>query len=161
MVLNDMSDEEWASHKMPPISSCHPHANEQLPALGYALVPQAMSDLVEVGVTLREVEDRSSRLCHPECVPGLGGESFCLFEDTPSPLPHQAGSKPGRVKPPSPPCNTHLVLGTKLTGGDFSLREGLMAFMNGSQAPNIKSKPWSIDMVEDSWPPRSLRTNSV
>ena len=100
-VLNGLTDIEWAKLKLPPVSTCVTKPIAQLSDLecgrsalvlsvasedcgGGEHVPVAR-DVPEVAsgdVNSRyEIGDPDQRLCHPECVPGLGGEAVCLWDD--------------------------------------------------------------------------------
>ena len=109
MVLNQLSDEEWTSLKLPPPDSAIPRPNVQLPDLVDPLPPVGQLDIPgfrvdnvdEVSVVIespvrgnvggvvssvldQDVHSRTdptNSTCHDVCFAGLGGEVICLFSN--------------------------------------------------------------------------------
>ena len=105
-VLNDLTDEEWLSHKLPPVTQVIPSANTQLSCLdlpSYQPLPSGrevgtlnvvvemenvtarLNDVSDVGdrecLSLLGIPGNTEYQCHPQCYAGIGGELVCLFGD--------------------------------------------------------------------------------
>ena len=96
-ALNGLSDKEWESLKMPPVTTISQSSNRQLAALDYPHYKQPTVEKIGPSVcrvaTSFQVEDVPNRglvgegaqdvprQCHMECFPGLGGELVCLHGD--------------------------------------------------------------------------------
>ena len=98
-VLNNITDKEWRSLKLPPVSVVRHDANVQLSGLvvpNFQVAEDTIDDVLgdavpvhAVGVARQVVNyvvpsldnEEVGSQCHPECYPGLGGEMFCLVDD--------------------------------------------------------------------------------
>ena len=86
-MVNSLSAEEWKTLKLPPPSTACPRPNVQLPDLvcSQSLLPDTVISSLDLPQAVDELEvayEIRSQVCHEECHPGLGGEVFCLFEDS-------------------------------------------------------------------------------
>ena len=82
-ILNSLSDHEWKLLKLPSPSTCHNQPNCHLPGLfGSTCDAELSGDQDDVGVQHLPAPvtfPAVAQWCHPECIPGLGGHSVCLF----------------------------------------------------------------------------------
>ena len=86
-VLNNLTDEEWKSLKLPPTSTISPKANLQLADLSTPSfkLTAAWSNVEEtrgvLGVAGDMVKEGQVSLCHSVCYAGLGGSQVCVMDD--------------------------------------------------------------------------------